>query len=103
MDLILRKGDMTPCEQCALVNGNLLDLAIARENGTVDRSQTNGKVFACTVHKELKPPARLRAIRSLDPARLTQRPPDIVPSQRPRPLVALPQVSCERIRHDGRL
>ena len=103
MDLILREGDLTPCEQCALVNGNLLDLAIARENGTVDRSQTSGKVFVCTVHKELKPPARLKAIRSLDPAILSQVAPAIVPSRRPRPLVALPQVSCERIRHDGRL
>ena len=94
---------MTPCEQCAEVNGNLLDLAIAKENGTVDRSQAGGKVFACTVHKELKPPARLRAIRSLNPAILSQVAPAIVPSRRPRPLVALPQVSCELIRHHGRL
>ena len=79
------------------------DLAVAKQSGTLARGQAGGKLFACAVHKYLAPTARLKAIRSLDPARLTQRPPDIVPSRRPRPLVALPQVSCERIRHDGRL
>ena len=39
----------------------------------------------------------------LDPAVLSQVPPAIVPSQQRRPLVALPQVSCDRIRHEGRL